>query len=188
MYRTKDGKLVVISVLSSREFEGLCRAMNAQHLLADERFASISARLRKENADELDRIVAEWVSTKNLEDVIEASREHGFSASPVRSSFEVYHDEHLRARGSVWFYDDPIFGDMVAAGNPIKLSRTPARIKWSVYPVGYHNRYVFKRLLGLSEDEIEELVKEGAISFWADFIGRKPPADFRPEEDAVFMW
>jgi len=188
MYKTKDGKLVVISVLSNKEFEGLCKAMNAEHLLADERFASISARLKKENADELDRIVAEWVSTKNLEDIIEASKKHGFSASPVRSSFEVYHDEHLRARGSVWFYDDPIFGDMVAAGNPIKLSKTPARIKWSVYPVGYHNRYVFKRLLGLSEDEIEELVREGVLSYWADFIGRKPPADFRPEEDAVFTW
>lgn len=188
MYRTADEKLVVISVLSQKEFEGLCRAMGAEHLLEDPRFSTTSARLKKENAGELDRIVAGWVSEKTLDDIIWASKIHGFSAAPVRRSFDVYHDEHLRARGSVWFYDDPIFGDMVAAGNPVKMSKTPARIKWSVYPVGYHNRYVFKKVLGLRNEEIESLLEEGVISYWADFIGRKPPADFDPEQDPVFTW
>ena len=188
MYKTKDGKLVVISILSQREFEALCRAMNAEDLLKDDRFSTTTARLKKENADELDKIVAEWVSKRTLDEVIEAAKTYGFSASQVRRSFEVYHDEHLRSRKSVWIYDDPILGSFAAAGTPIKLSKTPGRIRWSVYPVGYHNRYVFKRILGLSDEEIEELVKEGVISYWADVIGRKPPSDFNPEDDPVFSW
>ena len=188
MYTTSEGEHVVISVLSQREFEGLCRAMNAEHLLSDSRFSSISSRLKRENAEELDRIVAEWVSGRTLNEVIDASKTHGFSASHVRRSFDVYHDEHMRARKSVWHYTDPILGDMVAAGPPVKMSGTPARIRWSVYPVGYHNRYVLKRILGLSEDEIESLVREGVIAYWADFIGRKPPSDFDPESDPVFTW
>lgn len=188
MYRTRDGKLVVISILSQKEFEALCKAMNAEDLLKNERFSTTTARLKKENADELDKIVAEWVSKKTLDEVIEAAKNYGFSASPVRRSFEVYHDEHLRSRKSVWIYDDPILGSFAAAGTPIKLSKTPGRIKWSVYPVGYHNRYVFKKILGLNDEEIEELVKEGVISYWADVIGRKPPSDFKPEDDPVFKW
>ena len=188
VYRTADGKLVTISILSQKEFESLCKAMNSEYLLNDDRFSTTSARLKKENADELDRMVSKWVAGRILDDVMEAAKTYGFSASPVRRSFEVYHDEHLRDRRSVWIYDDPLFGDMVSAGNPLKMSRTPARIKWSVYPVGYHNRYVLKRVLGLSDDEIDGLLKEGVISYWADFIGRKPPADFDPEKDPVFIW
>jgi crotonobetainyl-CoA:carnitine CoA-transferase CaiB-like acyl-CoA transferase len=188
MYKTSDGKLVVISTLTTEEFRRLCQAMGKAELAEDERFAKTSARLKKENADEIDRIVGEWCKQRTLDEIIQLSKEYGFSASPVRSGKEVYEDEHLRARRSVWLFDDPIYGDMVAAGSPAKLSKTPGRIKWVGAPVGYHNRYVLKKLLGLSEEEIQELAKEGVITFWADFIGRRPPKDFDYEKDPIFNW
>lgn len=106
----------------------------------------------------------------------------------MRDSKQVYEDEHLRARKSVWIFDDPVYENMVAAGSPAKLSKSPGRIKWVGTSVGYHNRYIFKKLLGLSEEEIEELIKEGVICYWADAIGRRPPKDFDYESDPVFRW
>ncbi len=188
MYKTSDGKLIVISVLAAEEFRRLCEAMERVDLTEDEKFATTSARLKRENADEIDRIVAEWVSKKSLDEVMELAKRYGFSASPVRNSLEVYEDEHLRARKSVWLFDDPMYGSMVAAGSPAKLSRTPGRIKWVGPPVGYHNRYVLKKLLGLSEDEIEELVREGVVVYWADFLGRRPPKDVDYENDPMYNW
>ncbi|MBO8182919.1 MAG: CoA transferase [Archaeoglobus sp.] len=188
MYQTLDEKLIVISTLTQDEFRRLCKAMRREDLLQDERFARTSSRLKKENADEIDRIVAEWVSKSCYKDIIELAKKYGFSVSPVRNSLEVYEDIHLRGRRSVWLYDDPIFGSMVAAGSPAKLSRTPGRIKWTGAPVGYHNRYVLKKLLGLTEEEIEELVREGVVVYWADFLGRKPPKDLDYEKDPMYNW
>jgi len=188
MYRTADGKLVVISTLTQEEFVRLCRAMKRDDLLNNEKFASTSSRLKRDNADEIDRIVCEWVSERSFDEIMNLSKQFGFSASGVRNSFEVYEDEHLRSRRSVWLYDDPIFGSMVAAGSPAKLSRTPGRIKQAGVPVGYHNRYVLKRVLGLTEEEIEELVGEGVVVYWANHLGRKPPEGFDYEKDPMYNW
>ncbi len=188
MYKTADGKLVVISTLTNEEFRRLCVAMDREDLMEDERFSRTSERLKKENADEIDRIVADWCSKKTLDEIIGLAKKFGFSAGEVRDSKQVYEDEHLRARKSVWIFDDPVYESMVAAGSPAKLSKSPGRIKWVGTSVGYHNRYIFKKLLGLSEEEIEELIKEGVICYWADAIGRRPPKDFDYESDPVFRW
>ncbi len=85
-------------------------------------------------------------------------------------------------------YNDPLFGEMVHVGNPIKMSETPARVKWTVHPVGYHNRYILKNILGFTDDEINELEEEKVIGYWVDFFGRTPPPDFDPEKDPLFRW
>ncbi len=185
-FKSADGRVVTITALTDEQFRGLCEAMGKTELADDERFASLPARLK--NRDELEKIIEEWVAAKSSDEIVRLSAEHGFSAGVAKNGLEVYQDEHLRARGSVWFYDDPMFGEMVAAGSPMKMSETPGRIKWSTHPVGYHNRYVLKTLLGFSDDEIEELQKEGVIGYWIDFIGRKPPEGVEPEKDPIFMW
>lgn len=54
--------------------------------------------------------------------------------------------------------------------------------------MGHHNRYVLKKLVGLREEEIQELAKEGVIAFWVDFIGRRPLKDFDYERGPIFNW
>jgi len=85
-------------------------------------------------------------------------------------------------------YNDPLFGEMVHVGNPIKMSETPARVKWTAHPVGYHNRYILKNILGFTDEEIKKLEEEKVIGYWVDFFGRTPPPDFDPEKDPLFRW
>ncbi len=185
-FKSKDGKIVTITAISNDHFAALCKAMGREDLL--EKYPSIVSRLKPEARDEIDAAISEFVASKNADEVIALSAQYGFSAGIARNSMDVYMDEHLRARGTVWLYNDPLFGEMVHVGNPIKMSDTPARIKWTVHPVGYHNRYILKNILGMDDDEIEELERENVIGYWVDFFGRTPPPDFDPEKDPLFRW
>jgi crotonobetainyl-CoA:carnitine CoA-transferase CaiB-like acyl-CoA transferase len=89
---------------------------------------------------------------------------------------------HLRARRTVWEHEDPVYGSMVECGPAPKLSATPARIKWAGKPVGFHNEFVLKRLLGVDEQRIEDLYASGAIGRWAEGRrGAAPPEGWKGE-------
>jgi crotonobetainyl-CoA:carnitine CoA-transferase CaiB-like acyl-CoA transferase len=185
-FKSKDGRLVTITAISNSHFEGLCKAMDKSELL--EKYPDVVSRLKPEAREEIDGEIERWVSEHNAEEIIEMSAEFGFSAGIARNSLEVYTDGHLRDRGTVWMYNDPLFGEMVHVGPPVKMSETPGRIKWTVHPVGYHNRYILKNLLGFSDEEVKRLEEEKVIGYWVDFFGRTPPPEFDPEKDPVFRW
>ena len=146
-------------------------------------FVAISARdegeragLRKAAGDALtpDRI-ADFAAARTREEILRASEEVGFSAAPVVGGREQYHNPHLRARGTVWELDDPLYGRIDEYGPVPKLSESPGRIKWTAKPVGYHNEQVFGGLLGLSAGEMERLAQRKVIGKWADVPGARPP-------------
>ena len=43
------------------------------------------------------------------------------------------------------------------------MSETPSQVKWSSRPVGFDNRYVFQKILGLPLEEIKRLEFEKVI-------------------------
>ncbi len=51
-------------------------------------------------------------------------------------------------------------------------------MKWAARPVGFHNEYIFKKILGLGDEELAELTAKGVIGKWADRPGARPPADW----------
>ena len=74
------------------------------------------------------------------------------------------------------------------AGPSAQLSKTPARTKWLARPVGYHNRLVLKKFLGMSEEEMETLEKKKVIGTFDDRPGLKPPVYYKLDEDPIFNY
>jgi crotonobetainyl-CoA:carnitine CoA-transferase CaiB-like acyl-CoA transferase len=174
IYRCTDGFVAVVAG-SDIEFLGLCRAMEREDLALDPRFLSPADRARETHAEALDEHIGSWVREKTRAGVEAAARQHGFTAAGVATAKDHYADPHLRARGSVWEMEDPVYGTMVEHGPAPKLSETPARYKWAAKPVGFHNEYVLGRLLGLGPDRLRALEEQGVIGKWADRRGPKPP-------------
>jgi hypothetical protein len=79
-----------------------------------------------------------------------------------------------------------MYGKLMIPGPSAMLSKTPGRIKWLARPLGYHNRYVLKQLLGYSEEEIKQLEKERVVGYWDDRPGIKPPVYYDLSHDDVF--
>jgi crotonobetainyl-CoA:carnitine CoA-transferase CaiB-like acyl-CoA transferase len=181
IYACRDGFVALVAG-SDEEFRGLCRAMERDDLLTDSRFATRMDRVEESHAEALGGQIEAWIRGMSRAEVEALAERHGFAAAGVATARDHYSNPHLRARGSVWEMEDPVYGTMVEHGPAPKLSATPLRFKWAAKPVGFHNEDVFGRLLGLSPDQIAELEKQRVIGKWADRKGPKPPDGWQSGE------
>ncbi len=180
VYPCRDGYVALVAGTEA-ELQGLARLLGRPELATDARFATAEARRRPAHAAALDGLVAAFCADRTRVEVEAAARRHGVAAAPVMSARDHCESAHFRARRSVWEHEDPVYGRMVEYGPAPKLSATPARIRWAGKPVGFHNEFVLKRLLGLSEAEIRELEAKRVIGKWADRVGAKPPDRWKGE-------
>ncbi|MEM3485669.1 MAG: CoA transferase [Candidatus Methanomethyliaceae archaeon] len=188
IFKTVDKKFVAIAIATDGQFESLCRAMEQPDLASDERFKTAKSRLKLESAKELNTIVSKWVGIKRASEVVQAAKKFGFPACEVEDDVQIANDPWRRERGSVIKFNDPMYGELVLAGAPAMLSGTPGRIKWLIRPLGYHNRYIFKKLLKLTENDIKELEKEEVIGYWDYRVGLRPPVYYDISKDPIFNY
>ena len=181
VFRCKDG-FIAVAAINDLQFSGLCAAINQPEMARDERFETFAARVGEENGHTLHGILSSWALTQTRDEIEKLAEVHGFAAHRVSTSKDHYHDEHLKSRGAVWNFEDPVYGEAVEYGPGPKLSASPGRMRWMAKPVGFHNDYVFTEVLGLSSEEIVELEEKKVIGRWADRPGAKPPDGWRDED------
>ncbi|NJD62159.1 MAG: CoA transferase [Deltaproteobacteria bacterium] len=173
LFECLDGQ-VALAAFSEEEFRGLCQAMEQMDLF--ERFPDPVDRLKDENARTVLGRIAVWAGSKRVQEVEALASRHGFAASRVLEAKDVYHSEHFRERGAIQEYEDPLYGNMVQQCYPPVMSETPGRLKWSCRPLGFDNRYVLKKILGLSGEEISRLEEAGTVFRWnPDVPSQCPP-------------
>lgn len=154
---TKD-EWVAISVGSDIEFAALCRVVGDAHLIGDARFADVVS--RRHHHDELDAIIGAWTATRSQEGAAGELQAAGVSAAPVLKIPALMADDHLRARGFWEAVTQADSGTWDMEGPVWRMSRTPAHVRVPPPMFGEHNTYVFRDLLGLSDDEIAQLAAD----------------------------
>jgi crotonobetainyl-CoA:carnitine CoA-transferase CaiB-like acyl-CoA transferase len=184
VFRCQDG-FIALAALDDQQFSGLCQAMNRTELAADPRFNTVSARLVGENNVALYRLVATWAASINAAEIEKLADTRGFAAHRVVNARDHYHDEHLRHRGAVCEFEDPLYGKVVEYGPGPKLSASPGRMRWIAKPVGFHNSHVFRTLLNLKDDQMQQLAEKQVIGTWVDRIGAKPPDDWNGRDGVI---
>jgi crotonobetainyl-CoA:carnitine CoA-transferase CaiB-like acyl-CoA transferase len=181
VFRCKDGS-VAVAALNDEQFKGLCRAMGRPELAEESGFVTVSSRLEPDNNQTLHGIISDWAPAKTAEEIETLADSYGFAAHRVANAADHYQDEHLRKRGAVCEFDDPLYGKVVEYGPGPKLSESPGRMRWIGKPVGFHNGHIFRNLLGLSDDDMQQLTQKQVIGAWADRIGAKPPEGWNGED------
>ncbi len=157
-----DDQWVAISVTTESEFEALCNAIEARHLLGDERFGD--ARSRKRHEDELDRVVESWTQVRGSREAMHLLQREGVPAGAVLNNQQVVEDPHFAARGFFEKVDHAEAGVHTHLGMPWKLARTPGRVRTFAPNLGQHNAYVLRELLGVSESEFSLLEARDVIA------------------------
>lgn len=188
IFKTKDEHFVALAVGAQDQFQALCQAMGRTKLADDPRYKDTLNRLKPGPAGELTELVGDWAAEVDLEKIIALAVEHGFPASPVLNDMQICHDQWRRHRGNIIEFEDVMYGKMAIQTPTTKLSGTPSRIKWLTRPLGYHNRYVFKKYLGLSESRISELEKSRAVGYWDYRVGQRPPVYYDINNDPIFNY
>lgn len=188
IFKTADGAFVALSIGTDDQFRALCAAMDRADLAASERYAKALDRLQPEQAGELNRIVSGWIASQPI-DVLRKLKETGrFPLGEVQDDISIYGDEWRRQRGSVVEFDDTMYRKLVMAGSAAMMSETPGRVKWLTRPLGYHNRYIFKTRLGLSEDDIRKLEEDRVVGYWDYRVGQRPPVYYKIDDDELFNY
>ena len=86
----------------------------------------------------------------------------GIPASAVQDSCEVLADPHLKARDIVVDVHDPARGDYQIIGCPIKVEGNDVEVQPPPL-LGEHSEEVLSDLLGMSQEEVESLRREGVV-------------------------
>jgi crotonobetainyl-CoA:carnitine CoA-transferase CaiB-like acyl-CoA transferase len=176
LFDCEDG-WVALAAFSREEFQGLCTAMDAPGLFQE--YPEPESRLADGPAREVLKAVGEWAATRKVAEIEDLASRHGFAASRVLQVKDVYHGEHFRTRGTVQTYDDALYGEMTEPCYPPRLSETPGKLKWAARPIGMDNEYVLTKILGLSSEQVSELVEKGVIFKWNPKIpSHCPPPDW----------
>ena len=145
------------------EWLRLVATMGQPGWAGDERFATVQGRL--DNREELDRRITEWTSGLTSRQVMLMLQRAGIPAGAVQSPEDLLRDPHLRSRGSIALVQAPPPWNVPLEhpALPPRLSDTPGSSDGPAPAEGGDNDYVFRHVMGLSDDEITRLVESGAL-------------------------
>ncbi len=161
-YRCKgEDDWISIAISNDEEWRAFVNAIGNLDWARDEKFQDAFS--RKQNEDELDRLISQWTINHTKYEVMDMLQKAGVAAVPSFSSEDLFNDPHLKERGFATELEHPIMGKTTVLSPPWKLSATPARITRHAPLFGEHNNYVFGELLGMSQEEIETLMEEEVI-------------------------
>jgi formyl-CoA transferase len=162
IFRSRDGKWIVIAANADNIFRRLCGAMDMPELADDPRFSTHLA--RGENQKEIDALVATWAGEHDAAEIDDVLNRAGVVCGPIYSVADMFNDPHFWARGMLVRHEDPEIGEYIGPGIFPKFSETPSMVRWSApWEPGSHNREIFGDLLGLSNEELDELKAEGVL-------------------------
>jgi benzylsuccinate CoA-transferase BbsF subunit len=158
-----EDRWCAIAVFSDDEWQNLCRVMGNPDWCGDAQYSTLAG--RKEKEEELDRRIEEWTSSRTAEQIMDRLQAAGVAAGVVETGEDLLdRDPQLKFRGTFAILDHPEVGQYrTQAGPHFLLSRTKFELKRAPL-LGEHNDYVFREILGLSEDKIQRLTKEGVIN------------------------
>jgi formyl-CoA transferase len=162
IFKSRDGKWMVIAANQNQLFRRLCDAMGQPELADDERYATHLT--RGENQVELDGIIADWAVQHDAEHIDRVLNEAKVVSGPIYTIADIFQDPHFKAREMLIPHTDPEFGEYIGPGIVPKFSETPGEVRWSAtWEEGSHNAEIYGEMLGLSTEEIEELGEEGVL-------------------------
>lgn len=157
-----DDRWCVITVFNEEEWKALCRVMGDPEWTKDPRFTDMFN--RKQNENELDRLIEEWTKQHTAEEVMNACQEAGVPCGVVQNPQDrADKDPQFKARGFYEEVDNPEFGPFRYDGMPVKLSLTPGHVFKHSPLLGETNDYFYKEFLGIPEEEYEQLKAEEVI-------------------------
>ncbi len=157
-----EDRWIAIAVTSDAAFAALMTQLDAAKFADDERFATTIARLRHRTA--VNDLVAERTRRHNADDLAKRLQASGVAAAALAHQQEMHTDEHLAARNYFTPITHPAAGTHLYPGPLGKLQNTAGGPPFRPAPtLGQHNEYVYKDIIGLSDQDYQKLIDDDII-------------------------
>jgi benzylsuccinate CoA-transferase BbsF subunit len=154
-----EDRWCAIAVYSDGEWEAFCRALGNPPWTEESRFSTLLG--RKENEDELDRLVEEWTRRHTPEEVMRRLQSVKVAAGVVATGEDLNNNPQLASREHFKMLSHPETGLVPFSNPPFKLSNTPNEVRLPAPCFGEHTEYVCREILGLSDQEFVKLLQNG---------------------------
>ena len=153
---------VVVAVTSDAAFHTLCRVIGRPDLGDDPTLASAVGRRLREG--ELEQAVTYWTETMPPDEAMARLQKAGIAAGVARGFNELITGEpHLLARGFWQEIDRPILGRHLQSTPTFRENAQPYAIRFPSPTLGQHTREVLTRILGTSDQELDQLEADRII-------------------------
>jgi crotonobetainyl-CoA:carnitine CoA-transferase CaiB-like acyl-CoA transferase len=152
-WKTKDGWVVGVAI-EDRQFAGICKALECEHLIDEAQFKTIVDRFVNFTAmtDALDKYMLNW----NSADVVTRARANGAPFAPVYTMNEFLEDPQVKHNRTVFTANDTNGGETLYVRHPGHYSETPATMRRHAPRFGEHTNEILAEA-GFSADRIEAL-------------------------------
>ena len=157
-----DDRWVNITLYDDDDWSAFCDAIGSPSWTADARFATHAGRYEHHAA--LDARIAAWTRQHGSYEVMRILQGADVAAGPVMDQRDAFADPHLQERGIFEeVYHEDVEGSHLYVGAPYKMSDTPIKIRSGPVRLGADNEYVYKQVLGVSDEEYAEFERLGHI-------------------------
>jgi crotonobetainyl-CoA:carnitine CoA-transferase CaiB-like acyl-CoA transferase len=157
-----DDRWCAIAIFEEHEWEALCKIMGDPSWAKDNIFSTMVERKRHE--DELDKHIEKWTINQRAEEIVQCLQEANVSSGIVQNAEDLASDPHLLARSFFKEINHPTLGTTTTDRCPILFKGTNEG-PWKPSPLlGEDNQYIYRELLGLSEDLIGAYIEKGIIA------------------------
>lgn len=162
---------IAIAVGTDEEWYGLREAMGDPEWAADPRYATFMG--RKEHEDELEKSLGGWTQNYTDRELMGILQLHGVPASVVETCEDLVDiDPQLKERKHFRRLPHKVMGMRAWNAPSYILSKTPNNIWKGGATIGEDNEFVYKEILGYTDDEIAEFLIEGVITTEMDVISK----------------
>ncbi|MBU1736489.1 MAG: CoA transferase, partial [Verrucomicrobia bacterium] len=147
LFQAADGP-IALAPSTEKTWLGLCRVLDLEHLRDDPRFDTNEKRLR--NRGEINRILNEKIGSRSKEEWIGRFNREGVPCGPIYNLKEVVSDPQVLHQEMVLESDQPS-GKVKMPGFPVKMARSPARLRAPAPKLGEHTTQILAEI-GCSPD------------------------------------
>jgi crotonobetainyl-CoA:carnitine CoA-transferase CaiB-like acyl-CoA transferase len=150
-----------LAVATDDEWRRLCEILGEPALADDPRFVTLAA--RQANLEALDARLSAATRSHHVAELAGRLRAARIGAFKSLSTLDLMADEELWRRGIFKLVSDHATGSRPLVAEPWRMSRAHPTIAAGAPQLGEHNEYVYREVLGLSEEVYQGLIRDGVI-------------------------
>ncbi len=159
-FPTADGHMI-LATGNDGQYARFCEAAGHPEWASDPRFVRNTGRLQ--HRDVLIPLLRSATVQRSTADWIALLEKAGVPCGPINTIADVFADPQVRARGLQMAMPHAAGADVALVANPIRMSDTPVQYREAPPQLGQHTRAVLHDVLHMSEKDIDELQRQGAL-------------------------
>ena len=159
--KTKDGYIALVAINDS-EFAGVCKAIDREDLLTDERFSTMQNRMM--NVIEMQKILLHAYTLFTSEELVARMDENDVPSAIINKLEDVIDDPQVKNNDTIMKLSSNDNNSMQSPKSPAQYSSTPCSANPKFMPaLGEHSREILLEN-GFSDEKIRELSENQIIA------------------------